>query len=139
MTDSHITTVQDLYGAFGRGDVETILEALADDVDWAAEAAEPSAPWQGVRHGKAEVASFFQELAGSMEVTEFTPLTYASNGDDVLVVIDYGVTSRVNGKSARMQLHHWWRFRDGKVCYWRGTEDTAATAELLAPQAVPAG
>jgi hypothetical protein len=31
-----------------------------------------------------------------------------------------------------MDLHHWWRFRDGKIYYYRGTEDTALTASLLA-------
>ena len=31
----------------------------------------------------------------------------------------------------RWTLHHWWRFRDGKVYYYRGTEDTALTARLL--------
>jgi ketosteroid isomerase-like protein len=37
------------------------------------------------------------------------------------------------GKSGSMTLHHWWRFRDGKVVLYRGTEDTALTAELLTP------
>ena len=40
--------------------------------------------------------------------------------------------SHQTGKSGGMDLHHWWRFRDGKVYYYRGTEDTAApTAKLL--------
>jgi hypothetical protein len=30
-----------------------------------------------------------------------------------------------------MDIHHWWRFRDGKSCFYRGTEDTAQTQELL--------
>ena len=30
-----------------------------------------------------------------------------------------------------MDIHHWWRFRDGKICYYRGTEDTAQTDDLL--------
>ena len=30
-----------------------------------------------------------------------------------------------------MDLHHWFQFRDGKVARYRGTEDTALTAELL--------
>jgi len=32
-----------------------------------------------------------------------------------------------------MDLHHWWRFRDGKVVLVRGTEDTALVAEILNP------
>jgi hypothetical protein len=30
-----------------------------------------------------------------------------------------------------MDLHHWFRFRDGKVYFYRGTEDTALMADAL--------
>jgi ketosteroid isomerase-like protein len=30
-----------------------------------------------------------------------------------------------------MDLHHFFRFRDGKIAYYRGTEDTAQTARVL--------
>jgi hypothetical protein len=32
-----------------------------------------------------------------------------------------------------MNLHHYWRFRDGKVEYYRGSEDTAQTVAALEP------
>jgi ketosteroid isomerase-like protein len=36
-----------------------------------------------------------------------------------------------------MNLHHYWRFRDGKVEYYRGSEDTALTAAILERSPVP--
>ena len=36
-----------------------------------------------------------------------------------------------HGKTAAMDLHHLFRFRDGKIAYYRGTEDTAQTARVL--------
>jgi ketosteroid isomerase-like protein len=30
-----------------------------------------------------------------------------------------------------MHLHHYWRFRDGKVACYRGSEDTALIASAL--------
>lgn len=30
-----------------------------------------------------------------------------------------------------MNLHHFFRFRDGKVAYYRGTEDTALVETVL--------
>jgi hypothetical protein len=30
-----------------------------------------------------------------------------------------------------MDLHHYFRFRDGKIWYYRGTEDTEQTAAAL--------
>lgn len=132
MTDPKIETVQTVYEAFGRGDVATILDHLTDDVDWASEAFSASvAPWHGVCKGKGEVPRFFQALGEAVEVTEFTPLSMAANDDDVFVTIRFGMQARATGNRATMELHHWWQFRDGKVARYRGTEDTALTAELL--------
>jgi uncharacterized protein len=36
--EDNLATVKGIYEAFGKGDVEAILDQLADDVDWAAEA-----------------------------------------------------------------------------------------------------
>ena len=132
MTDPKISTVQDIYAAFGRGDVAYILDQLTDDVDWAAEVDTAVAPWHGEHKGKGEVAQFFAAIAETSEVTEFTPLAYTANDDDVMAVIRFGMRVRRTGKSGQTDLHHWWRFRDGKIYYYRGTEDSALTASLLA-------
>jgi ketosteroid isomerase-like protein len=58
MTDSKIATVQGIYEAFGRGDIDYILGQLTDDVDWASCPDSDIAPWHGIRHGKAEVPGF---------------------------------------------------------------------------------
>ena len=31
-----------------------------------------------------------------------------------------------------MTMHHYWRIRDGKIEYFRGSEDTEQTARVLA-------
>lgn len=132
MNDPKIRTVQEIYEAFGRGDVAFILEKLTDDVDWASVSGSTLAPWHGVRRGRGEVPSFFKELAATVEVTEFTPLTFAANETDVLCVVRFASRALDTGKTATMDLHHWWRFRGDKVYFYRGTEDTAVTAEQLA-------
>lgn len=35
------------------------------------------------------------------------------------------------GKAAQMNLHHYFRFRDGKIAYYRGAEDIAQTRAVL--------
>ena len=129
--DANIKTVAAAYEAFGRGDVAAILDTVTDDVDWAAEAATPTAPWYGMRRGKDAVARFFTDFGSAMEVEEFTPLTFAANETDVLTVVRCRTTSRRTGKSTAMDLHHLFRFRDGKIAYYRGTEDTAQTEQAL--------
>jgi uncharacterized protein len=129
--DDNIKTIAHVYEAFGRGDVATILDAVTDDVDWAAEAASSAAPWYGERHGRDAVAGFFAAFGGAMEVEEFTPVSMAANDTDVHSVVRFQARSRSTGRPAAMNLHHFFRFRDGKIAYYRGSEDTAQTAAVL--------
>lgn len=129
--DANIKTITEVYQAFGRGDVAAILDTLTDDIDWAAEAASHAAPWYGVRHGKDAVAEFFTAFGSTMEVIEFTPVSLAANQSDVLTVVRFRARSRNTGKAAEMDLHHYFKFRDGKIAYYRGTEDTAQTETVL--------
>jgi uncharacterized protein len=129
--DTNIKIIQGVYEAFGRGDVAAILDAVADDVDWAAEAASSVAPWYGVRHGRNEVAKFFEDFGSTMEVEEFTPVSFAANDTDVHTVVWFRARSRATGTSVSMNLHHFFTFREGKIAYYRGSEDTAQTAAVL--------
>jgi ketosteroid isomerase-like protein len=122
-----------MYDAFGRADVPAILDAVTDDVDWSVDTSSTAAPWYGVRHGKNEVASFFEAFGSAMEVEEFSPLTFAGNEDSVLSVVHCRAQSRITGKSIDMNLHHYFEFRDGRVAYYRGTEDTAQIEAALRP------
>lgn len=128
----NIETVKAIYEAFGRGDVDAILERCTDDVDWAADVADEVAPWHGVKHGKAELPGFFAGIAQTGPVTEFTPLGFAGNDDgEVMVFLRYAFTVSATGKSVATNLHHYWRFADGKVAYYRGSEDSALIASAL--------
>lgn len=129
--DENIKTIASIYEAFGRGDVAAILAALTGDVDWAAEAGSDAAPWYGVRHGKDAVTQFFAAFGSTMEVEEFTPVSFAANETDVHTVVRFRGRSRRTGKAAVMNLHHFFTFRDGKIAYYRGSEDTAQTAAVL--------
>jgi ketosteroid isomerase-like protein len=127
--EQNIATIKAIYEAFGRGDVEAILEACTDDVDWASDVAAPVAPWSAPRHGKAELPSFFVAIAESGTVSEFTPLSFAGNDDDeVMVLLHWTFTAGATGKQIASNLHHFWRLRDGRVSYYRGSEDSAQIA-----------
>jgi uncharacterized protein len=128
----NLTTVKEIYDAVGRGDVAAILERVTDDVEWAAEASGTAAPWYGLRTGKAGVASFFSDIADSVEITEFTPHSYATGEDDVHLLVRWTMRPRATGRETTMTMHHYWRLRDGKVEYFRGSEDTALTARAFA-------
>jgi uncharacterized protein len=76
----------------------------------------------------------FEGIAKTGLVTEFTPLSFASNEDgDVHVFLRYAFRVTATGKNVAMNLHHFWKFRDGKVSFVRSSEDTALVAAALTP------
>jgi ketosteroid isomerase-like protein len=129
----NIRTIQSVYEAFGRGDVAFIAGCVTDNVDWASDTSSDAAPWYGGHTGPQGVGDFFTAFGGAMDVEDFTPLTFAANDDgDVLTIVRFKTTSKKTGRTAAMQLHHWFRFENDKIAYYRGTEDTAIMAAALA-------
>ena len=129
--EENVDAIKSVYEAFGKGDVAAILDRVTDDVDWAAEADSDVAPWYGQRRGKDEVGKFFEDIAGALDVQDFTPLSFAANDSEVMALIRFSFTVKATGNKAAMNLHHYWRFRDGKIEHYRGSEDTAQTASAL--------
>jgi ketosteroid isomerase-like protein len=129
--ETNIKTIQMVYEAFGRGDVDAILANVTDDVDWASEASGNGAPWYGPHRGPGEVGHFFAAFGSTMDVEDFTPITLVGDDRDVLTVVHIAGTARSSGRRIEMELHHYFRFRDGKIAYYRGTEDTAQTEAAL--------
>jgi ketosteroid isomerase-like protein len=130
--EENLKTITAVYEAFGRGDVGYITSSVTDDVDWATDTSSNGAPWYGARRGPDGVVTFFTDFGSTMDVEDFTPLSFAANDDgDVHTVVRFTGKSRATGKTATMQLHHWFHFRDGKIAYYRGSEDTVLTVATL--------
>ena len=130
-SDPKIAAVQRLYAAYGRGDVDAVLDELADDVDWAAESASTAVPWWGPFRGKSEVPRFFKEIGANVQVTEFDLVSFTSNDTDVVATVHWTYTANATGKTASMYMQHWWRFAGGKIVFFRGSEDTAQSLAVF--------
>ncbi|MEZ4674167.1 MAG: hypothetical protein R2932_08000 [Caldilineaceae bacterium] len=61
-SQQNIQVVQDLYTAFGRGDMATILDLLADDVDWFFNGRPQDVPFAGQRIGHTQMIEFLLSL-----------------------------------------------------------------------------
>lgn len=131
-TQDNLATIRGVYEAFGTGDVETILAAVADDVDWSVDA-EPVGPWYGQRTGKDGVASFFADIAGATDVLDFAVEGMGASDNEVFAFLRFAVRMKSTGREASFHLHHYFRFGpDGKIEYYRGSEDSAQVAKALA-------
>jgi len=122
---AHIGTVQQLYEAFGKGDVSAILGHLADDVDWEYGGDATDLPWLQARRGRDRVAGFFQDLA-ALDIQRFQPTTFLESGNVVVVLIQLEAVVRATGRRVVEEDEvHIWHFDDsGQVRRFRHRLDT---------------
>jgi len=118
-----------MYEAFGRGDIQTIVENLTSDVEWIAEGPS-SVAYFGTMKGPAEVKSkFFGGLAGTQENMKLTPEDFIAQGDGVAMFGRYSAKVKTTGKRFDATLAHLFKIRNGKVSKFVNVGDTAAVAE----------
>src|SRR5437762_11179040 len=74
---ANVSKLQEMYAAFSRGDVDTILRNVTDDCDWGTESVISAAvPWYIVRHGREGVGDFFSTLASEVDFQSFVPSVF---------------------------------------------------------------
>ena len=131
-TEENVQTAKDIYAAFDRGDVDTIINSLADDVDWGHESAVSNdVPWYGICKGAAAVRDeFFGSVAAEFTVDIFERKDFVASGNHVCVTYRLGGTFKKHGKRLDLNGMHFWTFDgSGKVSFYRGYDDTAAVLE----------
>jgi ketosteroid isomerase-like protein len=121
-------TIKAMYAAFARGDVQTIMSALTDDVQWSLDGP-ATIPFAGTRRGPAEVMGFFQALGSTQENQKLTIDTYVAQGDVVATSGRYAARVKSTGKSFDSPIAHFFTFRNGKVSKFVDFGDTALMAE----------
>jgi len=133
MSDRNIQIIQQIYAAFGRGDVPGIMEHIAEDLRRFSVASELQvAPWHMQITKKADVPSFFKALAETCEFTRFEPHDFAAAGDVVYCSVRFDVTLKTTGRKLQIDDEmHRFTLRNGRVVEWRGAEDTALIADAL--------
>ena len=124
-------TVQEVFAAYGRGDIATVLSALTDDVEWWMPGPPRGIPYAGLRRGPEQVTQFFISMGGAVEFEQFEPREYIAQGDQVVALGHVKARSRQTGRPFE---HDWamvFTFRGGKVARFRQYEDTSSLVEAF--------
>lgn len=115
--------VQEMYAAFGRGDIKAILNQIDDDCVWEAEGS-ANTPTAGRYCGRAGVADFFKRVAATWEMEAFEPREYIAQGDNVIALGHYRWRARVTGRIAESDWAMLFTLRNGKLVRFREYTDT---------------
>ena len=126
--EENVQVVQQMYAAFGQGNLPGVLDTLAEDVDWQSpvtrtEPAEVS--WARPRRGREQVRQYFTELLEKVQPEQLEPLAFTTQGDRV--VVEGRNRGRVRSTD-RTYEHDWvmvFAVREGKIATFRHYYDTA--------------
>jgi uncharacterized protein len=123
-----VSKTKELYAAFGRGDVATLLGNMTDDVSWEFEA--PTViSWGGIRRGPTEAAGFFAGI-GAEHADPVLNMTEFFESDSAVAAFGrYDATIKATGVRVSTPVAHYFKFRDGKVCRYMNFINTAAFVE----------
>lgn len=120
----NLEVVRQIYEAFGQGDIPTILDHLAEDVEWEYGVSSTNVPWLQPRRGRQEVSGFFEAL-GALEFHNFVPKTMLQSDDVVVALIDLEAMVKETGQRISEEDEaHIWHFAEGQVVRFRHRSDT---------------
>jgi ketosteroid isomerase-like protein len=128
----NVTVLENLYAAFGRGDIPAVLGAMAPDIRWYQAEGNPympsGEPWIGP---DVVLSSLFMRLGGEWDGFAVHPKIFHAAGDSVIVEARYTGTFKPTGRSMDAQVCHVWDVTDGKVTRFQQYVDTAKLQDTM--------
>ena len=114
--------IRGLYAAFAKGDIPTVLGALAPNARWT-EA--EGGPYGGTFVGpNAVLENVFMKIGGDWDGYAAVPDEFIANDNTVVAIGKYSGKYKATGKSFAAPFVHVWKFQDGKVISFQQHTDT---------------
>ena len=122
---------QTMYAAFGRGDIQTLLDLVTDDIEWIHRGS-IGLPYMGTFRGKAALLQWFGHVAEFDGIQVFEPREFLEGANHVTVLGWERTQALPGGGVFETDWVHVMTLRDGKVCRFVGAYDTAAVLKARA-------
>jgi uncharacterized protein len=128
----YTNTIQQLYAAFGRRDIQTIMDMLDPEVEWG-EPANPFNPAGGTRHGQAGFLEWLNIGRESEEILALEPRKLLTDNDSVAVVGYMRCRVIPTGKTYESDFVHVVTLAAGKITKFQEFFDTYLAGEAFRP------
>ena len=123
---NNVQLIQQAFADFGSGNIQGILNILADDVVWGGYE-DPTVPFARTFKGKEGVAQFFKLLSDSVNFTRFEPREFIGQGERVVALGYNSGTAKKMGKSFESEWSFVFTVHNGKLQSFFGYNDSLAT------------
>jgi ketosteroid isomerase-like protein len=133
MGERRVEIVRGVYEAFGRGDLQAVLGALSDELEW--NEAE-GMPYGGLYRTREAVAEkVLGPLIEDIPNFEVSPEEFIASEDSVedtvVAVVRYTGSGKATGKRLDLSVVQVWGIRDGKIARFRHFVGTAKFLEVV--------
>jgi ketosteroid isomerase-like protein len=125
MSDQNVNIVQQAYADFKKGNIEGVLQVLADNIQWELPQIK-GVPFSGKRAGRSAVGNFFAIVNENQESLIFEPREFIANNEQVVATGFYRWRVKTTGKQFEAEFAHIFTIREGKVTKFVEYMDTAA-------------
>ena len=132
LTDN-VQRMRELYDAFARGDVPTVLAAMDEAIDWQEAESGPYATAEPLIGPDAVVANVLARLGQDFEGFRIEPERFVGDGGTVVMIGRYKADrAHATGRPLDAQAVHVWDLRDGRLVRFRQYTDTRQWTDVLA-------
>lgn len=118
------------YEALNNGDIDSAMDALAEDAEWHESEVLPDT---GVYRGRAAIRSFLTDFLASWERFDQTVEEVRREGDRVLVQIHLQATGRGSAADVDARYAHLWTISEGRGIRVEAFYDRDEALEALNP------
>ncbi len=130
LQEENIKIVQQLYSAFAKRDINTIVGLLSPDVEWG-EPANPFNPAGGTRHGHQGFLEWLNMGRQAEEILVLEPRKMLTDNDSVAVVGYMKCLAIPTGKTYESDFVHLVTIKTGKVIKFQEFFDTYIAGEAF--------
>jgi hypothetical protein len=128
MSTEHKQLIREMYAAYSRDDIDSVLNYMAPDIVWYSPGA---APFAGHRSGREEMRRFFEDVRRWVRIDQFDLDDVLADGDKVVALGRQRATVRETGASYDTHWAHLYTVRGGKVASGEVFADTHAIASAF--------
>jgi uncharacterized protein len=129
-SEKNLAIVKQLYEAFSRKDINTLLELLHDDVEWG-EPENPYNPAGGTRKGHAGFLEWLNIGKNAEDIMALTPHRFLTDTDSVAVIGNMKCRAIRTQKIYESDFVHFIVIRNNKVSKFQEFFDTYLAGEAF--------
>jgi len=121
VVEDEVKSLQRIYQAVQRGDLDELSEALTHDIEWTLPGA---LPWGGTHHGHLGVQAVLEIYREHVEGPWSDPEEFLEAGDTIVVLGRVRGRTRSADRRFEVPFAHVWRLTDGMPSSFYGYLDT---------------